>query len=1081
MSESSMTPERWRRISSVFDEAFDLPPEDVPAFLDRACGDDATLRAEVEDMLGAHRRAEGVLDAPITDAGEALEALRPPWIPEQLGPYRIDGELGQGGMGVVYRGVDTRLDRPVAVKLLPLGLGSDPKARQRFIREAKAASSLDHANICTIYDIGETEDARLYIVMAYYTGGTLSSRLGEGPLPVGEARRLAIQVARGLERAHDAGIVHRDIKPANIALTEHGEVKLLDFGIAKMLDATALTQTGSAGTPAYMSPEQALGEAVDGRTDIFSLGILLYQMLAGRLPFQADTAPALIYSILHSDPKPLDLLRPGIPADLRAIVVKAMAKDRDKRYATVRELLHDLEAGLTPDLSTSAKTRTLPGAPGLGHRAPRRRIWAAAAAAAAACVALSLWWTGSPDSSPSPTTPESVEAAAAVVTAAVVDEGPTALAVLPFRNASGDPALDWLEDSLSEMLSVELSQSPQLEVLNRRRLVRLQGTVDAEPGTPEAEAALVETLGAETDIRVILAGTFLRQGDTLRISYHLEDLGGDLLATDSLEDQGQESVFALVDALSGAVRDHFEIERSDGEASITMVTTASLEAWRFYVEGLALFRSSKFQEAIALMERAVEIDPRFALALNDLAQLNRNLYRHGQAMDYSRRAVEEADRLPADIRYVVQGNYYRASWSTYRKALEVFEDGARQYPNNPYFHLQIASHLAFLERFEDAKGRYEQVRRTRPLPPGASYMAASVHSALGHPAPGGRILGDLQRRLPESHIPWAFQAKHQLNWGDLDAAASSLALAVEKRPQDLYLQSIAWYLAILGRDWDAAMSEAEAMDAPSDPSARWQSRVSLALGSIYRGRSTKALDHFEEAIGAFSDPGAQAAVASCWAADLRLNRGEPEAAVQAAGRCRRWGEGKWPELWGLFLEAVAKERLGDTPGANALEETLRERWEVFPNVVEERQLHRLVGLRAAARNDRSAALEALRKAVQLLPARGIAIHYYAIPEHVSLWVELGEQELLASNFEQAGHWLERAVTSGIEHADAPYPWVRSFFLLGTVHRELGLTDAAKERYQEFLELWEGGDLDRSSVEIARAFLRESQPPPPPPP
>ncbi len=343
--------ERWRQIEELLDQVLELPAADVPAYLDEACAGDAELRAEVEALLTAEGKAGNFLEQPAGDYAATLideihtEAAQDPLEGRQLGPYRVVRQIGGGGMGVIYEATDTRLDRRVAIKLLPPALSRNPAARERFIREAKAASALDHPNICTVHDIGATEGGRMFIVMAYYSGETLEDRLEAGPLPIADARDLAIQIARGLERAHEAGIVHRDVKPANVIVTEHGEAKILDFGVAQTAGDVGLTRSGTTpGTPAFMSPEQSRGEKVDTRTDVWSLAAVLYQMITGRRPFDGKSQMAIYVAIQQHEPAPLSHWREQIPEALERAVAKCLKKDPGARYQSMTELLTVLES-----------------------------------------------------------------------------------------------------------------------------------------------------------------------------------------------------------------------------------------------------------------------------------------------------------------------------------------------------------------------------------------------------------------------------------------------------------------------------------------------------------------------------------------------------------------------------------------------------------------------------------------------------------------------------------------------------------------------------------------------------------------
>jgi eukaryotic-like serine/threonine-protein kinase len=383
-------PERWHEVDRLFAEALDRPPAERPAFLDTACAGDTTLRREVERLLAADEQGAGFLaSAPGGLLGWTLGDGPATLSGRTISHFRIGESLGSGGMGVVYAAEDTRLGRPVALKFLAPELVRDSAAKARFLTEARAASALDHANLCAILDVGESEDGLLFLAMPRYHGESLERRIARGPLPVEEALDIAVQAARGLAEAHEHGIIHRDVKPGNLFVTRDGVVKILDFGVAKLTGEVGNTNTrlgAILGTPSYMAPEQTRGESVDARADVWSLGVVLYEMLAGRRPFVGGTGAAVVQAVLHETPEPLTRLRPEVPAELDRIISRMLARDPRRRPADAAEALTDLRSAL--GLPTTGSLS--PAAP----RRPRRRLaWTAlgAVALAAAVVGLLVW------------------------------------------------------------------------------------------------------------------------------------------------------------------------------------------------------------------------------------------------------------------------------------------------------------------------------------------------------------------------------------------------------------------------------------------------------------------------------------------------------------------------------------------------------------------------------------------------------------------------------------------------------------------------------------------------------------------
>lgn len=399
-----MTPEQWRKISPILESALQLSPDDRPAFLDGACPD-AELRREVESLIASPGLRSSFLESPAVAQVVPIESTASVsvWTAGmKLGPYEIQSLLGAGGMGEVYRARDKRLDRIVAIKVLPRHLSSDPARRQRLEREARAVAALQHANICTLFDVGN-QDGTDYLVMEYLEGETLSARLSKGPLPLDNTLRYGIEVADALETAHRHGIVHRDLKPGNIMVTAHGECKVLDFGLAMLSEdqpsseATtiarheALTSPGQAlGTVAYMSPEQARGEPLDSRTDIFSLGAVLFEMATGKMAFAGKTSAVIFKAILDSEPPPPSEINKAVPERLDEVIGKCIEKDRELRYQSAAEVRTDLKR-LKRD-SESARHLLSGSAKVTSERRSSRRWWGVAALFAIAIVVTFAWW-----------------------------------------------------------------------------------------------------------------------------------------------------------------------------------------------------------------------------------------------------------------------------------------------------------------------------------------------------------------------------------------------------------------------------------------------------------------------------------------------------------------------------------------------------------------------------------------------------------------------------------------------------------------------------------------------------------------
>lgn len=954
-------------------------------------------------------------------------------------------------MGVVYRARDLKLKRLVALKVLPPDLTRDAEAKERFMQEAQAASSLDHHNICTIYEIDEAGDGRLFMVMALYDGETLRDRLRRGPLSIDQALDIGLQLALGLGKAHAAGIVHRDVKPANVMLTEEGHPKLIDFGLAKLLDVEQspfLSQAGDESplssstregvleaTVPFMSPEQARGGTVDQRSDVFSFGLLLYTMMSGRPPFEGTSRIDTLHAIL-GEPTPRLAGVSGEARDLlQPIVDRCLQKEPDRRYPSMAE---PLEALKNARIRIEAGSRL--------SRAARRSI-AAAAVALTALAAIALLSRGTDEGE--------------------VEETPS-IAVLQFENLSGDPELDWLTTGLPDMLATDLSQSKELEVVSLGELYPVLAEAGGlEDASPTRE--LIGRIASRTGVQSVLTGSFAKSGETIRISARLEDAEtGRVLMSETAEAAGEENLFRLVDEITSRVEARFGLLPSADalDRDLRDVTTASVEAYREYAEGIRLHERFREEEAAPHFQRAIELDPGFAMALAKLGVVMSNLGRREEADEYAERALSNLDRLSERERLYIEGWYASRNPDTIETAIESYQRAIELYPDHGSARHNLGNLLFGTERYDEAIEQLEELRSRGMLFPATYEQLAQAYMALDDVDSAREVLREFSARNPDDWTTLLTLAQIDIETGDLEAGLRSVARAEALGATPRRVLPVRWAAHIFAEEWDEARNTAAELMESEEPVEEFIGGRLMAMTSLYRGETESVLRAVDRYLatkeGKESDHRVQPALLK---ARILLEIGESRKARDTALEVADAEDSYGASHAALALAAVAAERLGDEGEAAKLRREYRRRINPAHGPAPARLDHFVQGEIAMERGEYEDAVAEFEEAESMLPPRG------SEGIHTLIWYSLATAHRLSGNDEEALSWYERIVESREERLFEPLRYVRSFYFLGKLHDAEGDPEEARDSYRRFLDHFEDGEIDRDLVREAEAALR----------
>jgi len=980
------------------------------------------------------------------------------------GRYKVIEELGKGGMGRVYKVFDEKIKDKIALKLLKPEISADEQAIERFSNELRFSRKISHRHVCRMFDLGEAEGTH-YITMEYVSGEDLKSILRMmGPMSAGKVVLVARQVCEGLAEAHRLGVVHRDLKPQNIMIDREGNVRIMDFGIARSLKVKGMTGAGVViGTPEYMSPEQIEGLDVDSRSDIYSLGIILYEMATGRVPFEGDTFLSVAVKQKTAQPRNPRELNPQIPDDLNRLVLRCLEKSKERRYQKVEDILADLSK-IEKGMPTTEKI--LPSSKPSTSREitvkfqPRKLVFPAAmllVLAAAAVIGIRLL------------SHKSVVAAT----------GKPSLAVMYFENNTGDPGLDHWRKALPELLVTDLSQSKYVKVLSGDQMYEILSQLNqVEVRTYSAKT--LKDVSSRGGVNHILLGGLTKAGDSFRLDYRLKSFGtGETIGSGSVAGQGLASFYAMVDSLTRKVKEDLKLTRDeitgDIDVELGKITTSSPEAFALYVEGREYHNKNDPFKSIELMKQAVAIDPEFAMAYRSMAVSYGNSYLTAERDRCMEKAMSLRDRVSEKERLLLEADYYSNNEKTAPKAIDALERLLKVYPDDSFARTKLAYEYFQYNLYDKVIEHCQAAIRNgdRTYYP-YSYLA-SAYEALGQLEKARDVIDSYFRDIGDSAPLRSDLADYFIYMGKYQEALAENDRALALSPGAAQIAFARGTLFIHQGDLARAAEAYHRLLEFKDPVSPMYNLYGMAQLALLQGRFGEARSLAERGIAAMEKVKEEnlSNIFRQVAAYALLKSGRLSEAVNMCKRMHDAGLAMDSPAWqrtALFFQGLILCDKNSLEEAQNAARDLAALCRMSLDSQDMMMVDHLQGAIALRKGDSAAAIERSKQACGRLfheSSWPLDMHALCIDTLASAYERSGNLEEARKEYEKI-----TALTSGRYRFGDIY--ARSFYRLGKIYEQQGAKAKAAENYKKFLDLWKEADSGRPEVPDAKKRLAALQ-------